>query len=213
MCKDCFWECTFDVRQKKSLNVLGKKAELFDKLPSACHFSGRKTFPVRLLKMKGAPQDEKRAASTFVCLQWRVSTPLHLPVPSYIGLTRLSRNALLQEPRVLKEQVTALYDMASWDLFVASRNAREKQWREEKQSERESRRAEEKMAKEDRLMAQQTVVQRLANFAGPVGRCSKNYRVADSGRPLGLLLGTPTFMEAQNLDAALKESKETKELH
>ena len=93
--------------------------------------------------------------------------------------------------------------MASWDLFVASRNAREKQWREEKQSERESRRAEEKMAKEDRLMAQQTVVQRLANFAGPVGRCSKNYRVADSGRPLGLLLGTPTFMEAQNLDASL----------
>ena len=67
------------------------------------------------------------------------------------------------------------------------------------------------MAKEDRLMAQQTVVQRLANFAGPVGRCSKNYRAADSGRPLGLLLGTPTFMEAQNLDASLKESKETKE--
>ena len=77
----------------------------------------------------------------------RVALALSPPSTFKLAASLLHRNALLQEPRVLKEQVPAMYDMASWDLFVSGRNAREKQWREEKQSERESRRAAEKIAK------------------------------------------------------------------
>ena len=56
-------------------------------------------------------------------------------------------------------------------------------------------------------------MQRLAKFAGPVMRISNNYRVGDSGKPMGLLVSTPTFLKARALDAStMRESKEMKKL-
>jgi hypothetical protein len=113
---------------------------------------------------------------------------------------------------VLKDEVAALYDQ-TWDLFVAGLNVRMAQWQEEKRRQREQLRAETQQQKNDRMLVQQKIVQRLAKFAGPVVRFSNNYRVGDSGKPMGLLVSTPTFLKAQNLDAStMRESAETRKL-
>ena len=41
------------------------------------------------------------------------------------------------------------------------------------------------------------LVKRLAKFAGPSNLNRERYRISSTGTPLGLLLGLPTFLKAQ----------------
>jgi hypothetical protein len=64
-----------------------------------------------------------------------------------------------------------------------------------------------------RLKAEYRVVQRLAKFVGPSADSPSNYRITAAGKPMGLLVGTETFLKARTLDlSTAKESGDTRKL-
>jgi hypothetical protein len=77
-----------------------------------------------------------------------------------------------------------------------------------KQSQKEQRaeaRAEQKEEADAQLQVGYTLIRRLSQFLGPQVTCRNIFRVSAAGTPMGLVLGTSTFLKAQETDA--KETK------